>query len=256
MTGELSNKSFLPAIKSTDLVKQLKIFEVFMQLKTVLKNLSLLVLAFVIFYGCDKSSDINNNDTIYGSGKIVSQTREVEECSGLTIQNMGEIYLTQDNSQSIRIEADDNIMNQVISNKVNGALVIGLKDGSYSNVTLRAYVSLKTIESITINGAGKITTQNSLNCDNLDLIINGAGDVTVLGNSNYMYCFINGAGNVMAKDFSVQKCKAMVNGTGNITLTVTEDLDATVNGAGNIYYYGNPANVTTSIIGVGHIVRQ
>ena len=224
--------------------------------KTILQNLSLIVLTFIIFYGCNKSSDINNNDTIYGSGKIVSQTREVEECSALTIQNLGDVYLTQDTSQLIRIEADENILDQVISNKVNGALVVGLKDGSYSNVTLRAYVSLKTIESITINGAGKITTQNSLNCDNLDLTINGAGDVTVQGNGNYVYCFINGTGNVMAKDFSVQKCKAMVNGAGNITLTVTEDLDATVNGAGNIYYYGNPANVTTSITGVGHIGRK
>ncbi len=139
-----------------------------MRTKTILQNLSLIVLTFIIFYGCNKSSDINNNDTIYGSGKIVSQTREVEECSGLTIQNIGDVYLTQDNSQSIRIEADENILDQVISSKVNGALVVGLKDGSYSNVTLRAYVSLKTIESITINGAGKITTQNSLNCDNLD----------------------------------------------------------------------------------------
>ncbi len=169
---------------------------------------------------------------------------------------MGDIYLTQDNSQSIRIEADDNIIDEVITRKENDVLLVGLKDGSYSNVTLRAYVSLKTIESITINGAGKVATQNSMNCDNLDVIINGAGDINILGNGNYMYCFINGAGNVMAKDFSIQKCKAMVNGAGNITLNVTENLDATVNGAGNIFYYGNPANVTTSITGVGHIVRQ
>ena len=61
-----------------------------------------------MFYGCDKKSTINNSDTIHGSGKIVSQTRELEECSGLTVKNIGEIYLTQDNIQLIRIEADDN----------------------------------------------------------------------------------------------------------------------------------------------------
>jgi len=227
-----------------------------MQIKIILKNLSLLFLTLVIFYGCDKSPNVNNDDTIHGSGKIVSQTRDVEECSGLIIQNIGSVSLTQDNTQSIRIEADDNIIDEVITSKENGKLLVGLKDGSYSNVTLRAYVSLKTIESLAINGAGKITTQNSLNCDNLDLVINGAGDVTVKGKGNYMYCFINGAGNVMAKDFSIQKCKAMVNGAGNITLTVTENLNATVNGAGNIFYYGNPLNVTTSITGVGQIVGQ
>ena len=215
-----------------------------------------LILMFAIFFGCKKSSNINDDDTIHGSGKIVSQTREVNECSGLTVKNIGDVYLTQDENQSIRIEADDNIIDQVISSKENNELVIGLKDGGYSNITLRAYVSLKTIENLTINGAGKITTQNSLNSDNLDLIVNGAGNVSISGNSNYIYCFINGAGNVSAKEFAVQKCKAIVNGAGNITITVTEDLDATVNGAGNIFYYGNPANVTTSITGLGQIVGK
>jgi len=227
-----------------------------MQIKIILKNLSLLFLTLVIFYGCDKSPNVNNDDTIHGSGKIVSQTRDVEECSGLIIQNIGSVSLTQDNTQSIRIEADDNIIDEVITRKEDGVLLVGLKDGSYSNVTLRAYVSLKTIESLKINGAGNINTQNSLNCDELDVIINGAGNIAIEGNGNYMYCFINGAGIVMAKDFSIQKCKAMVNGAGNITLTVTENLNATVNGAGNIFYYGNPLNVTTSITGVGQIVGQ
>lgn len=218
-----------------------------------IKNIVLFVLSLIFFYGCDKSPKVNSSDAFYGSGKIVSQTRDVEECSGLTVQNIGEIYLTHDNTQSIRIEADDNIIDQVISGKENNALVIGLKNGSYSNVTLRAYVSLKTIESITITGAGKVTAQNSLICDNLNIVINGAGNVNIMGSGNYMYCFINGAGNVMAKDFSIPKCTAMVNGAGNITITATEALNATVNGAGNIFYYGNPPDVTTSITGVGQI---
>jgi hypothetical protein len=226
-------------------------------MKTILiKDITLFVLSLVIFHGCDNSPDINDSDTIHGSGKIVSQIREAEECSGLTIQNIGNVFLTQDNTQSIRIEADDNIINEVITRREDGVLLVGLKEGSYSNVTLRAYISLKTIESLIINGAGNITTQNSLNSDNLELIVNGAGNIEIEGNGNYMYCFINGAGNIMAKEFSVQKCKAIVNGAGNVTTTVIEDLDATVNGAGNIFYYGNPTNVTTSISGVGHIIKM
>lgn len=222
----------------------------------IIKNVTFFVLSLIIFYGCYNSPDINNSDTIYGSGKIISQTREVEECSGLTIQNIGNVYLTQDDTQSIRIEADDNVMELVICRKENNTLVIGLKDGSYSNVTLRAYVSLKTVESLIINGAGNITTQNSLNSDDLDLIVNGAGNIVIQGNGNYMYCFVNGAGNIMAKDYEVKECKAVVNGAGNITVTATEELNATVNGAGNIFYYGNPPSVTTSIIGVGHIIKM
>ena len=135
-------------------------------------------------------------------------------------------------------------------------LVIGLKDGSYSNVTLKAYISLKTIRSLTINGAGNIATQNSLSCDNLYVTINGAGNIVVKGTGDYLNSLINGAGNITAKEFLVARCKAYVNGAGNCSVYTSDELDATVNGAGNIYYYGNPPVVRASITGVGQIIRK
>ena len=54
----------------------------------IIKKATLFILSFIILYGCDKSN-INDDDTIHGSGKIVTQTREVEECSGLMVQNIG-----------------------------------------------------------------------------------------------------------------------------------------------------------------------
>ena len=223
----------------------------------IIKQIMLFVLAFVVFYGCNNTTNIDDdNDTIQGSGEIVTQTRTVNECSGLSIKSFGDVYLTQDDNQSIRIEADDNIIDQVITREENGVLVVGLENGSYSNVTLRVYASLKTIESLAINGAGSITAQNSFNCDNLYLTINGAGNIYIQGEGNYLNCLINGAGNITAKEFTTAACKAYVNGAGNCTVYVTDELDATVNGAGNIFYYGNPPVVKISITGVGQIIRK
>ena len=50
-----------------------------------------------------------------------------------------------------------------------------------------------------------------------------------------------------------------VNDEGKIVrgrMYATNELDATVNGAGTIYYYGNPPTVKTSISGVGQIVPR
>ena len=223
----------------------------------IVKRILLFVLSLVVFYGCNNTIDTDDDsNTIHGSGNIVTQSRTVDECSGITVKSFGNVYLTQDDNQSILIEADDNIIDEVIIRKENGVLFVGLEDGSYSNVTVKLYVSLKTIESLTINGAGNITTQNSLTCDNLSLNINGAGNITVTGSGNYLNSLINGAGNILAKDFIVEKCKADVNGAGNCTVYVTEELDAVINGAGNIYYYGNPSVVRTSISGVGRIIKK
>ena len=218
--------------------------------------ISLFLIALLFCTGCDNTNSVNSNDTIYGSGVIVTKTVSVAECSGITINSVGNVYLTQDTVQSIRIEADDNIMDKVIAREENGILVTGLPSGSYSNITLRIYVSMKSINQLAIVGAGNIELQNSIASSDLNCSIDGAGRIYVVGTGNSMNCLINGAGTIDAKDFAVVKCKAVVNGAGACTVNTSSELDASINGAGTIYYYGNPSSVKTSILGVGQIVKK
>jgi hypothetical protein len=216
------------------------------------RNLLVIILTAVLFIGCDETSTINDN-TIHGSGRIVTQNRTAGECSGISIKAMGNLYLMQDSIQSIRIEADDNIINDVVSRKEGEILIIGFDEGSYSNITLNIYVSIKTIENLSINGAGKIVSQQPMNCDELICFINGAGSINLNGNGNYLNCWINGAGEINTKEFVVEKCKALVNGAGSCIVYAADELDATVNGTGSIIYYGNPEDVKKSISGIGEI---
>ncbi|HLP17466.1 MAG TPA: DUF2807 domain-containing protein, partial [Bacteroidota bacterium] len=101
------------------------------------------LLPVLIFIGCKDTVTNSHDDTIRGSGTIVSQTRTVDVCDGIAVKAVGKVYLTQAETQSIRIEADDNIINSVVSEKKNGVLVVGLPDGQYSDITLRIYVSMK-----------------------------------------------------------------------------------------------------------------
>lgn len=224
-------------------------------MKNKLAGIILLFLTIVIFSGC-KDSDNNINEPgnyINGSGKAVTETRNLSDCSGLSLLNIGKVYLTQADEQSVIVEADDNVIGSVITRKENGLLEIGLPEGSYSNVTLRFYVSLKTIENILIEGAGDVECREPINAVKLFCSINGAGSVVLKGNGNYLDCLINGAGNINAKDFFVKKCKTVVNGAGNCAVYVTSELDAYVSGVGNIIYYGNPGTIKSSVSGIGQI---
>ena len=220
-----------------------------------LKKITLVILPLVLLYGCTENDSINSN-SIYGSGKIVSETREVNECNGIKISNYGNVYLTQDSVQKIRVEADDNIMDYVITKEQDGVLQVGLKDGSYSKITLNFYVSLKTISSLSIEGSGSILSENQLTCDKLSTVINGSGNIIVKGESNYLYGVINGSGNINAEKLTASKCDAVINGSGACTLFVTDALNASINGSGTIIYYGKPPNVNTSISGSGSIVSK
>ena len=62
-----------------------------------------LFFSLLIFTNCSDSSKVSDSDTIYGSGKLVSQTRIVEECNGLVVQNIGNVYITQDENQTSQV---------------------------------------------------------------------------------------------------------------------------------------------------------
>ncbi|HVO74489.1 MAG TPA: head GIN domain-containing protein [Ignavibacteriaceae bacterium] len=220
-----------------------------------LRNLLLIILPAILLIGCDESSTINDN-TIHGSGRIVSQFRTVDECTGINVKALGNLYLTQDTIQSVRIEADDNVIDDVISRKEGEILTVGFDEGSYSDITLNIYVSIKNINSLSINGAGKIITQQPIDCDELTCFINGAGSINLKGSGNYLNCGINGAGDINTRELIVEKCKAVVNGAGSCTVYASEEIDASINGTGSIIYYGNPGNIKTSILGTGQITGR
>lgn len=198
----------------------------------------------------------NSTEPIYGSGNTVSEKRTVSDCSGINIESVCDVYLTCGTEQSITIEADDNIIDRVITRKENGLLKVGLDDGEYSNVKVKAYVTLKTIEKLSITGAGSIYLSKAFNADVLEAVINGAGNINLKGESNYLNCVVNGAGNIMADQFISKKVDALVNGAGNCNVFAVTELNASIFGVGSIYYSGNPANVKTYISGVGRIIKK
>lgn len=202
---------------------------------------SLLILSLLIvipFSGCNESSE--KVETIHGSEKIVSQTRSLDECSSVILQNTGNIYLTQADTQSIRIEANDNIIDKIEIEVDGENLEVGLNKGSYENITCRIYVSLKKIRKMLINGSGNIVADN-VKSDELYCKINGSGNINIRGSGNYIDLYINGSGNISAQGFTAKKCKAYINGSGNITLYATEGADTEINGSGNIFLSGNPS---------------
>jgi Putative auto-transporter adhesin, head GIN domain len=222
-----------------------------------MKNKNIKIIFIIIngiLFGCQNSININEpNNHITGSGKIVNENRIVDDCNGIVLSNLGEVYLTQSDKQSIFIEADNNIIDYVITRKENGSLLVGLPSGSYSNITLRIYVSLKDINIVSINGAGIVECAQPVSSDNLYCSINGAGKLTLKGEGNFLNCTVNGAGYINAKDFIVEKGNAVINGAGTCLIYATNELDAYVSGAGSIIYYGNPEIVKSSVSGVGQI---
>jgi hypothetical protein len=223
-------------------------------MKTLLTPLArVLSLAFaaVLVCGCHDMS--TSPDQTVGSGRIVTRQQQFEPFSGICLTGIGSIYITQSASQTFLLEADDNVIDRVTTTVDNNVLTIGLQPGSYSGVTINAFVSMKSVELLELIGTGKFTLIDPFQMNTLACRIQGAGSMTLRGSADEQLVEIQGVGDVHSFDLEAAHCTVVLSGTGSAEVKATQRLDATVSGVGSIVYDGNPHELSQHVSGVGTI---
>ncbi len=219
------------------------------------KNLLFFGMSFVVafMFGCAKDDTVVNNNQIIGSGRIVSQVRTIGTFSGIQVTNFAKVIITQDTVEQLRIESDDNIIDHVLTSVNGGILMVGLDNGSYNNVTVNVYTSMKTIKRLESVGTAEFSTTNPIQTDSILCRITGAGTITLVGTATFEQVEIIGAGSIHNFDLVATRCVTTISGSGTIEVNVTSRLDAIIAGTGSIVYAGNPQTVQQLVSGVGSI---
>jgi hypothetical protein len=127
-----------------------------------------------------------------------------------------------DPHQSLRIEADDNILDRVSSAVHGGILEVGLTDGSYNHVTVNIYASMSAIERLESIGAADFTTPNSIQTDMITCRITGTGTMLLKGTASKVIVELAGAGTVRCFELTSSQCTVTLTGTGNVEVNATQ----------------------------------
>ena len=242
-----------------------------MNRKTLL-SISLMIIGSLLLSACA----ITGFNVTRGSGELTTQTRNVSGFERVQVDGAGELIITQGEEESLEIRAEDNIIDELTSDVSNGTLVLGYRDNFLRNSiipTERITYTLNLIDlsEVTINGAADLEI-DALETGSLVLEINGAGQVSIdqftadslsvqisgtstieiAGQVADQSITIDGAGNYQAGDLETNRTTVNINGLGNATVWAVETLDISIDGGGNLRYYGSP-NVTQDINGVGDI---
>ena len=213
----------------------------------------ILVSVFLFSGGCTRNETVIGTEQIVGSGRIISETRGAPAFTGIRVTNYARVIITQDTVQSLRIEADDNILNRVQSQVVGGILIVGMPEGSYNNVTVIVHAAFRNITLLESTGAADFSVTAPITANDLLCRITGAGSIALDGWVSRETIEITGAGNVWNFGLAATTCSALISGAGTIEVTVAQRLDATILGTGSITYAGNPPVVNRSVMGVGSI---
>ena len=210
-----------------------------------------------------------------GSGNVISQTREVSGFDAVSVEYPAQVFIKQGNAESVKIEAEDNLLPNLKTQVRNGKLEIFYRreGGKHVNPTkmVKITIVVKDLKDVEFTSAGELTIEK-LKTDNLDVSLSGAGNLDLdaiqvkglqvslsgagslnaSGTADDLDLSISGFGDFKGADLHSQDARVSISGAGSATVWADNDLSAEISGAGSISYYGS-ASVTKQISGVGGI---
>jgi putative autotransporter adhesin-like protein len=230
-----------------------------------------LALLAALFTGCLAN-------VVIGSGRVTTENRTVSNFDGISLSGIGDVTITQGDTEALTVEAEDNLMPYLKTEVRNGTLAIFVDNGNGRTAVsptkpVRFNLSVKNLNSIDLSGAGgvksaslksdhltiRISGAGSVNLDHLAATdvtstLTGAGNVKVVGQVTSQAAVLSGIGGYVAGDLSSQTARIDITGAGSASVWVRDSLDITISGAGSVNYYGSP-RLRQTISGVGSITH-
>ena len=210
-----------------------------------------------------------------GSGVMKSEMREVQGFHAVEVSYPADVFISQGSSESLKIEADDNLLPGLQTRVRNGTLEIFYKAGDGKAVRptkpVKITIVVKDLDEVQFESAGSIeitgiavdslsvsvSGAGDLKLDDIDVKdlsvnLSGAGSMSASGTTDKLDVNISGFGDFKGKDMHSQEAQVNISGAGSATVRAEAELDAQISGAGSIDYYGSPS-VSKQISGVGGI---
>jgi hypothetical protein len=222
------------------------------------------IIFLFIFSACsihDLSTEPDNHKKkVEGSGNLITEEIEVPYYSSITMNTAGLVTLTQGTEQNVKVTVDENIMEYIIIRVQDDDLIIEV----VNNVTLSDYeltidVSMTDLEALVTNSAGSIRGLNTFEEDEVNLMVNSAGNIFLDINASQLNSMCNSAGNLFlsgqvtehnvmlssagnlfAFELLTDTTTIVLNSVGNAQVFASKLLDVTINSIGSVYYKGDP----------------
>jgi Putative auto-transporter adhesin, head GIN domain len=192
---------------------------------------------------------------VTGSGDLRAESRDVGGFSTIELLGSGDVIIEQDGTESLSIEAEDNLLPDLTSDVSNGTLRLGTVDGVSLDPTLAITyrVTVKDLSGLQLSGSGSVTAAG-ITTPAISIDISGSGDVNIDGTADDQTVTISGSGNYRAGDLATLTSSAAISGSGNVSVDVRDAFEAEIDGSGNVTYTGSP-QISQDISGSGELRR-
>jgi hypothetical protein len=218
-----------------------------------------------------------NYPIVIGKSKFTKEDREVKNFNGVAAGGPINVVITLGNTESLRFEGDEEAISTLITEVKGNILMIRPKTSwtswshKYENKQITAYVTAKTLQSLTMSGNGAMSVKGTvhgkalastlsgsgsitaaIDVDDYTGVISGSGNLNISGKADEATVTISGSGSLTKKGFSVGSITSVISGSGSIYVNADDNINAVISGSGSINYSGN-ATVEKRVSGSGRV---
>jgi hypothetical protein len=188
---------------------------------------------------------------VVGSGDVTSSQRPVEGFDRITLATSGNVLVEVTGTDSLTIEAEENILPLLTSDVVDGVLILG-SDGNFTSSRGITYtITASSLQGVEVSGSGDLEA-DGIDSSSFVTLVSGSGSVRPSGECTTLAVEVSGSGSFQGDDLRCAIGRVTVAGSGDARVDVTETLDATVTGSGTIEYMGDP-ELSSSVSGSGDV---
>ncbi len=197
---------------------------------------------------------------IRGNGNITTQARSAGQFNSVDVSGSIDVYVKQDSSSSIKVEADENLQQYIETIDDGNVLRIKTEEGYNlrSSRQIKVYVSSAVFKRFEASGACDIFSEGKISSSSdIDLGLSGSCEVTMDINAPKVSADVSGTCTVKlkgeTKDFKLQgsgstdvKCFDLIaenvdldiSGAGDAEVYASGKLSGSISGAADVHYKG------------------
>ena len=222
--------------------------------------LMLVITAFSFSLQAQKNDNYDDKDRIEGSGNVITKDISVKSFDELDASGVFNLQLSQGDKETLRIEADDNLMDLFIVENEGSTLKIKMKKNSNFNSKkqLKVYITFKNLKSMNLGMVGGTSSDDKLKFTDLKLKNQSVGSVSLnmtlqtlnMENQSVGSVKLEGSaenaivknssvGSINAGNFVVQKMEIDNTGVGSATVNAEKELKYSDSFLGKVSNRGN-----------------
>jgi hypothetical protein len=211
---------------------------------------------------------------VAGSGQERSEQRDVAAFERIRVVGLTDVTVTA-GAPSVTVRGDDNLIGEVVTEVDDGTLTVDERRQVRPRAGLAVDVTTPRLGGAEVQGSGDLVARDvagevltwtvdgsgSLTIDGVDANVfrgdvNGSGDLEAAGRAERVELVVSGSGEADLRELMAREASVEASGSGNVLVRVSEALQASSSGSGDVIYAGAPRDVQEDASGSGDIGPQ